>query len=108
MSSPGRPRAARGGRPEPEIMIAPALPGPAAGERLLREAARAAAPAVTIGIWVVEPTAAAAAVVAAVWRKLPTAPEISCPPASTPWSSTFWITTGAAIVLKMIQNAITR
>ena len=76
-SSPGRPRAERGGKPEPAIMMAPALPSPAAVESVLREAARPAAPAVTKGIPVVEATAAAPAVVEAVWRKLLTAPDIS-------------------------------
>ena len=88
-------------------MIAPALPRPAAVESVLREAARPAAPAVTIGIPVVEATAAAPAVVAAVWRKLLTAPEMSWPPASIPWLRTFWMMTGAATVLNTIQKAIT-
>ena len=49
MSSPGRPRA-EGGRPEPAMMIAPALPCPAALDNVLRiPAAMPAAPAVTAG-----------------------------------------------------------
>ena len=49
MSSPGRPRAERGGKPEPAMIIAPALPCPAALESVLRIAAMPAVPAVTAG-----------------------------------------------------------
>jgi len=66
MSSPGRPRAERGGRPDPAMMIAPALPMLAADDMVLKSAATPAAPAVTIGMPVVEAVAAAPAVVAAV------------------------------------------
>ena len=66
------------------IMIAPALPWPAAVESVLRTAAMPAAPAVSMGMPVVDATAAAPAVVAAVWKKLPNAPAMSGPPASAP------------------------
>ena len=66
MSSPGRPRAERGGRPEPAMMMAPALPMLAAVDIVLNNAAMPAAPAVTMGMPVVEAVAAAPAVVAAV------------------------------------------
>src|SRR5512136_2095490 len=107
MSSPGRPRAERGGKPEPAMMIAPALPCPAADDMVLNTAAIPAAPAVTSGMPVVEATAAAPAVVAAVWKKLLNAPAMSCPPASSPLAMTFWMTSGAEIVLNTIQNATT-
>ena len=69
MSSPGRPRAERGGKPEPAMMIAPALPCPPAVDSVLNTAAMPAAPTVANGTPVVDATAAAPAVVAAVWKK---------------------------------------
>ena len=51
------------------MMIAPALPWPAAVESVLRIAAMPVAPTVARGSPVVEATAAAPAVVAAVWRE---------------------------------------
>ena len=66
MSSPGRPRAERGGRPEPTMMMAPALPMLAAVDIVLNNAAMPAAPTVTAGTPMGEATAAAPAVVAAV------------------------------------------
>ena len=80
MSSPGRPRAERGGRPDPAMMIAPALPMLAADDMVLNNAATPAAPAVTAGMPVLEAVAAAPAVVAAVWRKLLTPPASNAPP----------------------------
>ena len=70
MSSPGRPRAERGGRPEPAMMMAPALPMLAAVDMVLNSAAMPAAPAVTTGMPAEAAVAAAPAVVAAVWMKL--------------------------------------
>src|SRR5439155_6540342 len=105
LSSPGRPRAPRGGRPLPATMIAPALPMLALVERVLRVAASPAAAAVTRGLPRGAATEAAPAVVAAVLRKLLIAPLISGPPARRPCARTLWIIAGAAIVLKTIQNA---
>src|SRR5437867_3943132 len=108
MSSPGRPRAERGGRPEPAMMMAPALPCPAALDSVLRTAAIPAALAVARGRPVADATAAAPAVVAAVWKKLLKAPAISWLPASAPELKTLWMARGAETVLKVIQKASTR
>src|SRR6266496_2632481 len=102
MSSPGRPRAERGGRPEPAMMIAPALPCPAAVESVLRIAAIPVAPAVTAGEPIGAATAAAPAVVAAVCKRLLNAPAISCPPASSPEAMTFW--NGQEIVRRFLNS----
>ena len=89
------------------MMIAPALPMLAADDMVLNNAAMPAAPAVTAGMPMGAATAAAPAVVAAVWKKLLTAPPKSWPPASSPATRTFWMTSGAAMVLNTIQKATT-
>src|SRR5271168_4113968 len=90
MSSPGRPRAERGGRPEPAMMMAPALPMLAADDMVLNNPAMPAAPAVTAGMPMGAALAAALAVVAAVWSALLKPPAINAPPAWMPWEMTFW------------------
>ena len=104
ISSPGRPRALRGGRPLPAMMMAPALPCPAAVDKVLMTAAIPAAPAVTNGIPVAAATAPAPAVVAAVCNAPLTAPLINWLPASAPEVNTVWITNGAETVLNTIQK----
>src|ERR1700722_13397011 len=104
MSSPGRPRAERGGRPDPAIMMAPALPMLAAVDMALNSAAMPAALAVAAGLPMGAALAAAPAVVAAVCRKLLMPPASNGPPAWMPWVMTFWMMIGAATVLKMIQK----
>ena len=79
----------------------------AALDMALINPAMPAAAAVTLGRPVVAAVAAAPAVVAAVWNALLKPPASKAPPAWVPLVMTFWMMTGAATVLKMIQNAAT-